>query len=1002
MRIEEAFRRAIRAQEPAPRTLEDERTIRTLSPTLIIGLGGAGCGIAVRLKLALQRYYRDMPDLLTMIQFLVLDTEDFHRHSDRKVSQYFINGSEYVFLGGFNPRNWVYHHLEQDSLLRQWWPQDTGLAANYTITAGCRRIRALGRLCLYRAQNNVRTAVSNAIRRAVAVDEQAVQDGKLPPFGGGASLQVHVISGSCGGTGSGMLLDFLTIIRQELENNTQSDSQLSAVVVMPTFYRSLGQNVNPTLMRARGANGYAFLRELQHFYHHPEQWPQHSVVGVAGGGAVVPAETCYLMDDEIAERVLPDLDSIYDLTADAILQKLVSPVAAREVDNNEHNVALDRDRTRAFSSMGLSYVVYPRKTIARCAGASFLRDLLDLRLQPGLTEEEAKAGRAAADNLFRNYAHYFNAEEVARQLASAANPLAGQLPTDASVLEDARRPDATKPRLAQAMQKAERKSNTVRDQALDAMRAASRAHIEKTRTALLAELEQECVSMICDKSVEYALSVVRRLTELVQGISPSAPVGPERGSSISSDIEQSVDYVTQVTKLEQNWVPDSWERRKFAPLVTKFVRRLTDRFAAEVAENSAKIARQYVRETVLPVLREIEQRLPLLMERLTVLRNELDAVANDLSADTDEYSTPITTQYLPTGGIPAAVKQCLDSFEATKTSLARSLFDHLSADRVLWSLGSQDASGSVTRVADKAVEWVCQQPKLSAIVRRNLADVIEQDVGADRFLHEVLPNAFTLADPTWRVDRNRVGADLEQDRNTLSNWPKGFPRELLDANQLGPQAANEGTLEPHKMLILRLEHGLPLHCLAGMSALKEDYNCHLRSSRGRKEPPHLCQDWARNPDLLEDILPAAREALDESFALGAFTDWLVCTRKLPDATNLIRQWEHGIIYERTPNQYYLAVLVAQGNVLRVREERQLGAGRNRAAESFTHDDAAQVNAFMERLTNAIGADKVCDLVVQYCDDFLAPRVNPHANHAERLKAQWRRELECLRRYAGQQ
>lgn len=1010
--IVDSFAAEVMSREPA-RTLEEERRSRTIKPTVIVGLGGAGCGIGARLKLAVQRYYRNMPDLLEMVQFVMFDTEPHAGHRDPIIEATFANGNEYYFLGGFNPHTWVANNLGHDPNLSRWWPTTTGLEAGVPIAAGCRRFRPLGRLCLYRSLNIVRTAIGNAIRNAINMNATAIRNLNLPPLGENATLSVHVISGSCGGTGSGMLLDVLALTRSELANQAQPDAGCSAVIVMPTFYRNLGDTVNERLTRARGANGYAFLRELQHFFNHPDQWPEHCLDAATQAAqsvnqvsnTVMPARTCYLMDDEIQSRTVPDLDSIYGLAADALFQKLISPLDAGTVDLNSHLTAPDRDRSCAFSSMGVSYIVYPRKTIARCAGAAVLRDLLDERLRPGLGPDDGERARSDAEKLFSDYAAQVDVATVARALARRADAMRSQIPGAEGINAEARTPGARKPKLVNAMKHAQQRAATATTQALKALDSEAATLAKQAQGDLAVQLQQRCLDMVSLRSVEYAMTVLRILLERVNSAEPPAPVGADRGSSIHSNVSEAVDYVTQVNALETNWKPDLLERKQFDVIVRKFAQDLAAQFAADIAEKAASDARAYRAHMLVPVLNGLIERLHRLSEQLTVLRNQLDEQANRHDAEVDEGNLPITTQYVPEGGVAKASEQLAKRLRDENADLLTGLFSALAQEGVLSKLGDPSQpvrQEALTQAAKAAVHWICAETALDKAIRRSLADVIATELGTERFVAKVLPEAVGLADPTWRVDPSKVGGGLTSDTIVLPNWPSGFPDEYLAHPVFAGRAGHEGSQEPHKMLILKTEHGLPLHALAGIQALKDDYATHIARDRDQKEPPHPSAAWTKNPNMLEDVLPAGRAALDEGFALGIFTNWLVRVKQHQQAAGIIRSWDYGVIYERTPNQYYVAELKKRGASLVVQDERFIAGGRAAAADAFTQADAVHVGTFMTSLTNAIGADQVRTLIIEYCDTVLEPGAGPRSTHAEHLKQQFGKELAVLRAYIGEE
>jgi len=1000
------FARESEARVPA-RSLESERANRTIRPTVIIGLGGAGCGIAARLKRSMTRYYRDIPGAMDMVRFVALDTETYAQHRDPIVRAMFADNVEYRFLGGFNPHAWVQGRLGHDRDLQSWWTRNIGLAGT-TITAGCARMRPLGRLCLHYHEQDVSLAINNAIQRAIALNQSVIANLQLPDLGHNAALSIHVISGSCGGTGSGMLLDVLTMVRRSLMNQAQAGRELSAIVVMPSFYRNLGAVVNVRLKLARGANGYAFLRELQHYYHHPDQWPAVSfdaaTIQAQGGPTYAdtdaPSQTCYLLDDEIAGKGLPDLDSVYELGADALFQKLTSPVAAGTVDNNSHNTSHERDRFPAFSSMGVSYIVYPRKTIARCAGARVLRDLLSARLIRTLSDTDETRVQQAASKLFSDYSQTLDVRALGSALTQATAAYRNAIPTGEGIRTEAKRPGAKKPRLASAMKRADDTALTTTSQAIRALDRARDNQARQYASAVRNDLESWALRTTRDETAGFAVAVLQALSKMVADAAPDLPIGPDRAPHIDSRLTKDLDLVAEVEALEQNWWPDATEQNKLKPRVDNFAAQLRSRYVATINEHAATAANQVRKDQILPLLDSIVQHLRRLTEKALEIRNALDAVANDANVVVDEHSVTITTQYVPAGGVDAyaatLVQSLLDSIRRDEGDF----WSALTGERLLWGLGEESAvrrGEAAAKVVDKAVQWVCARPELDSALKADLATIVMEKVGAEHFRDHVLRTAIELADPTWRLDRDVTGHELKPDKNLLPNAPNAFPVELLVTPLDTHSGATNGSQEPHRFMILQTEHGLPLHALGGIDALKRDYQAHLQHDREGKEPPHIHQQWVDNPDSLEDVFPAGQTALTAAFALGVFTNWLRTTGHAA-AESIVPNWDKGVIFERTPNHYYVAILRAQQGRLRVADERSLAAGRVQAASAMTQADTQQVTRYMDKLTEAIGVNQVRALVNQYCDEVLEARAGPNARIEAELRAQYAQELEALRKY----
>jgi len=987
-------------------TWEQERQNRTVKPMVIIGLGGAGAGVAVRFKKKLHRHFRNMPEVTGMVQFLALDTEIQCQHRDPEVQNGFVADQEYLFLGGFNPFAWYENNKDHDADLRQWWPQTTTLPG-VLIQNGCQRLRPMGRLCLHYHRNTVEAAISTAITNALTLNERLINDGRLPPLGQEAAISVYVISGSCGGTGSGMLLDVLTMVRRALAVAAPAGAQTAAIIAMPTFYRRLGQDVTPRLMRARGANGYAFLRELQYFYLHPEQWADHCMDAQSRRAEradrtqdmELPANAVYVLDDEVAGRVIPSQFDLYTLAADSLYNRLVLPVSAATVDLNQHINQTVRDRPRAFSSTGVSYVIYPRKTLARCAGAAILRDILDTHLLRPISDAERSAAEQDAKRIFDGHSALLNGEVVARELEAATASLRQSIPTADGIRKEAARPIATKPRLTNAMRNAQRTAAGCRDQALRAISARS-AEISKQAPGKLTEvLQAEVLALSRDRGLEYALAVVSRLKDLMELVQPAIPAGQNRASAAEDSGARTLDYVTEMERFETNLKPDLLERRPMNECVEAFARDLGRQFAAAVDEAAARSAREYGTSVVKPLLEEVIARCVSIRQSLTELRNAFAALAEEKNIEQDEENLPLTTQLLPVGGVDAAVTDLLRTIGPQVAGLSQGSVQELGRDRVLWNLG--DPNKQVRAEAQRAggqrlVEWICQQTQLDALLRKNLTDVISDNVGIQWFKEHILPAALDLADPTWRVDPNVVGGGLDVEKITLLSRPADAPQDLFNAAGLQDQP---GSIEPHRMMVLKLEHGLPLYALSGMATLRQDYEAHLAADRNGREPPHIHNAWMADPCPLEDIFPQGQAARELAFALGLFTNWLVRDKKHEKACGIVRNWEYGIVYERTPGQYYVAILAKRQRHIEVAEERHLAGGRAQAAAAFAQNDQESVQLFMERLSAAVGADGVRDLISEYCTTKLEPLTHPRATTTQH--EQYQAELQVLRQYIEQ-
>lgn len=1004
--LRDAFRREAEARYDA-RTLEEERENRTLKPTVIVGIGGAGCGVGARLKKALQRYYRNMPEQLGMVRFVMLDTEQLSDHSDEEVKRTFAEAGEYVYLGGFNPQYWVNQNLRYDPSLKRWWPQDATIGGT-TITKGCKRLRPLGRLCLYYHRIAVEQALRNAVNQALALNEQAINDGILPPLGPD-QLSVYVISGTCGGTGSGMFLDLMTMVRRVLKSLGEGGIEWSALLVMPTFYKHAGLSVSPLLREARSANGYAFLRELQHFRHYPDQWPdyvmdaerQKQVGADEEADADVPASRIYLMDNEVAGYVLTDLKDIFHIAADGLFQFLTRPVGAKQVDmdvalNNEY-----RGRICAFSSLGVSYIIYPRQTIARCAGTSILRSLIETELVRPITDVERQSALERAKKIFEDRAPLLDVSVVRQELQRTATSLRQQVPSASMVREEARK--HAKPAKKSAMDAALERTIKAARQASQGIQKVMADRKAAAPEELEAVLKEEMAQLSGSRSVEFVREVLTQLKRLVEAktvqISPGngqPDVAKERAKSAGQLIER-------VKQLETDFIPDALQGKHFEKLIDDFAKALIGVFDAEVTAEASTQALDYRDRVLLPALNEAISRCDNAMSALQTLRNQADTVSKETDPVFDEHNVSITTQYLPRGGVNEAVRTVVEDVQNNK-QLWPSFAAQLRAGAYLWRLGdpNEDVRQDVlVDLASKLPAWLCSLPEMDTVLKQSLAEVIRREMSADAFRGGPISEALKLADPTWRVNKNMVGGDLQPATFVLPGLPSEFPDEYLPQHLAG-QKSSAVTLPSHRIMLLQCEEGLPIHVLGGVEDLKHSYDKWKQQRSWSTQPPHVENEWIKDPTKLEDVFPMEQSALAEYFALGLFTHWLVTEKQHDAARKIIARWTKGVIYERTPNQFYVAQLKESKGQLVVEGERQLNqeGGRAAAMQNFTQQDEGNVRLFMKKLSDAVGAETVRSLIQEYSDTVLAPKTMPDARVAENLKQQLKNELEALQPLMG--
>ena len=174
---------------------------------IFIGLGGTGIDCLREIKK--QVYNRLIPDdpvaevpTYDHIQFLAIDTDVCSLGDDRSLSA-LDNATEYVDIScrDIHAIRGNTRVLRQDPSL-QWFSDNVPiLSAN----AGAGAVRQIGRLLFMMKVDTVVSAIRTKIANALAGL-------------GGNSVNIHIFTGLCGGTGSGIFLDVCYILQKILDD----------------------------------------------------------------------------------------------------------------------------------------------------------------------------------------------------------------------------------------------------------------------------------------------------------------------------------------------------------------------------------------------------------------------------------------------------------------------------------------------------------------------------------------------------------------------------------------------------------------------------------------------------------------------------------------------------------------------------------------------------------------------------------------------------------------
>jgi hypothetical protein len=219
-------------------------------PTLLVGLGGAGCNMVMRIKGHLKRRpdYAERYASLTKVALVdtnINDLEKFRQDADLTLLISDFEKEAYADLASGKL------FLEADSHFTQWVPQNYRFRAGDTAGAG--QIRIESRLgSYYQMKHGGMVPKIRKLLEALKGHEHGHRRLGL------SEIRVIICFSVAGGTGSGSFLPMAYMIRDQAK--ALGKPNMIGVAALPAVFEDkTGTNKDGTF-----ANGYAALKELEH------------------------------------------------------------------------------------------------------------------------------------------------------------------------------------------------------------------------------------------------------------------------------------------------------------------------------------------------------------------------------------------------------------------------------------------------------------------------------------------------------------------------------------------------------------------------------------------------------------------------------------------------------------------------------------------------------------------------------------------------------------------
>lgn len=1025
--------------------VDAERLERRMpQPTLVIGLGGTGAEVASRLKHHLMAEYGRVQEHADMIKFLIFDTISLTKQQNQDIVKAFSEAEEeYVPLSAdFNAYAYLQENYAKDRDLREWWDNRYTVSPQYQEW-GAKRVRQLGRLFLHHRHLQVESVIQQKVSDTCTLYEDLVRGQNLADVG--SNFRVYIIGSSCGGTGSGIFLDILYKVWRSVMSQGRVP-EIRAFVFMPGIYEEEARKRSLELVQAHRANAYAFMKELDFFLSPGADLNKYildSKTRDSSQRVAIPpgnlAKYVYIVDRQLGN--LGNLDrpeDAYDLVSDGMYQMIVTPVGQEEegvgltnIDAVVEPTHMRQGKRTAYSSLGLSRILFPRNTIQAQLVYRFLRDMVYMGMvanHPWMDEAVRKDERLAG--LVQRIGHG-NLEAI-DNLARPALDFVAQVPSQADLMKTVA---------------ADRLDKMTKEKDLNDSRITEGLLLIDQRcrpfeTEAKREAAQAVVNLVnnCELGVVYAQKIVmtarKQMRDLLRQVRAEKHEYQEMRADKQAQLNQ---RLVDVEKLAGRSVVlfRSGQLNRSSANIATLMRDLTEAvFQERIAERKQRllevligqeqVVEEHLADEEVVVDRRMEKsvvdreldKLNRIIDRLNALADKAEERAKDRRLVRADSGATITTQIFPPNVIERLDSPAFRTIyekevrPATMSEHLRQILSRLVDTEELHGQGIYNLSDPDQEVVVKKILIAIVSGHIrnlfKGMLSQTVAEAVVESVGRVRFAEQVMSNLFELSQPCWNYDRQKANDP------GMTDLPRTYSLGYKDPTSLPiPEGQNKPglvrTVDDHQITLLQAQHGLPLFALRLIPTLRADYKHYMRLSKSSgSQPLHIHRAWSQDIDALPDIKVASEmgEEILRDFALGLFTDYLIY-KKDPVIMGLIGQKSidnrplRGFVYSSNGTDYYaVKVEEHEGALIMGATERLSSAGRLEAAENFAAfpELAKDAGRLLARLEHEKQYQLILDLE-EYLENMIVSESKRLDDEEER--AILKREYEVLQVYLEQ-
>lgn len=445
------------------------------APTLIVGLGGTGSKVALKVANKVSDEQRQK------IGFAVFDTDvnELREIREKNPFVHTIQTSTKLSVG---------EYLDIDRHARDTWFPVSPILNSKQLTEGAGQVRAVSRMAFETA---IRAGKMEELHKAIE-DLYKLEGGEYEQ-----ALRVIIVSSLAGGTGSGLILPVALYIKNYLATRFRQSANITrGFFLLPeVFYGVIPGQAERNNLKS---NAYATLRELDAFLMKgdstlPDRYQKSVKIEFPMVSSdefeeynVRPYDFCFLFDAQNADgRKLNSFGQYLDHAANCIYAQSIGPMNKRSnssEDNTIRKLCAERGRNR-YAGAGTSMLIYPTDDVKKYLALSWAKEcvsdqwmIFDRMYKQRLAENaESRRNGARVADLVEGQVYSDSVEQMAKN----KNPFARAI-VDACGVFDSNGLDKVSDKweaYIEALEKKIRMDNESGDNNLDAQEGAAASAI---------------------------------------------------------------------------------------------------------------------------------------------------------------------------------------------------------------------------------------------------------------------------------------------------------------------------------------------------------------------------------------------------------------------------------------------------------------------------------------------------------------------------------------------